>query len=34
MFDETIRKLNNIKRNGGKIPIPVSIPTDNEGYFD
>jgi hypothetical protein len=33
MFDN-IPKLKEIERNGGKIPVPITVPIDNDGYFD
>lgn len=34
MFDHTIRELQAIQRNGGRISVPVQMPVDEDGYFD
>lgn len=34
MFDNLLRELEKIKRNGGKMTVPIQIPLDEDGYFD
>ena len=34
MFDNIIRELKKIEQSGGKIPVSIPIPIDNNGYLD
>ena len=34
MFDNINLELKKIEQSGGKIPVSISMPIDNDGYFD